>query len=128
MDTSLRKKLTHRNSSRMSKSLLVLLCLSVGSSAFIVPMVRPAHVCHPRAARHLEMKTPGQAREQLVPDLMKALDKVSKFISRVDDTEPLPPTAECIETYCKGQQAKIDLLLVEAEAMKAAGGGKVRWT
>ena len=64
---------------------------------------------------------------------MAALAAVSEFISKVDASrqrKPSEPTAEHIETYCAQQQKKIDLLLAEAEIMKAGGEPphKVKWT
>ena len=75
----------------------------------------------------------SKSREQLLPDLLKALDEVSLFIARADASrqrKPTAPSVECIEAYCAKQQRKIDLLMEEAKIMRESGGDdtKVRWT
>ena len=54
---------------------------------------------------------------------------------RLDCSEPLPPSAEDIELYCAFHQAKLDLLMEEAQVMRACEetqqclvSNMVRWT
>ena len=86
-------------------------------------------------ATFLVMREPdsrSKSREQLLPDLLKALDDVALFVSKADRSrmrKPEAPTALCIEAYCAVQQKKVDLLLAEAQLMRETGGtSKVKWT
>ena len=73
----------------------------------------------------------SKSREQLLPDIRKALDDVYLFIVKADQSrqrKPGAPTAADIEAYCKDQQRKIDLLMEEAKTLREAGDNKVLWT
>ena len=97
------------------------------------PLGHRAVSTHSTAVTMREPDARSKSREQLLPDILKALDDVSRFIARADASrqrKPEAPSAECIEAYCAKQQKKIDLLLAEAKLMreKAPEGKKVRWT
>ena len=74
----------------------------------------------------------SKSREQLLPDLRKALDDVAVFISEADASrmrKPEAPTAASIEAYCAVLQKKVDLLMAEAKLMQETGDpSKVKWS
>ena len=109
--------------------LLVSLAVAHSSSAFLLAAtVAPEQASAMKSARaenYVVMKRADDAREQLLPDIVKGLNAVSKFVS---SGKLEPPTAEDIEKFCAAEQKKIDLLLEEASLMKAEGGSKVKWT
>ena len=56
----------------------------------------------------------SKSREQLLPDLLNALDEVALFVSKADRSrmrKPEAPTTECIEAYCAVQQKKVSVLV-----------------
>ena len=56
----------------------------------------------------------SKSREQLLPDLLNALDEVALFVSKADRSrmrKPEAPTIECIEAYCAVQQKKVSVLV-----------------
>ena len=63
---------------------------------------------------------------------------MSKYIAKMGNSKPRPPTANDIEAYCTDQQQRIDLLLAEAATLRACeqeqecaveeAGAKVQWT
>lgn len=56
----------------------------------------------------------SKSREQLLPDLLNALDEVALFVSKADRSrmrKPEAPTIECIEAYCAVQQKKVRALV-----------------
>lgn len=88
-----------------------------------------------RSAALLVMRQPdsrSRTREQLLPDLLAALDEVALFISKADRSrmrKPEAPSAECIEAFCAVQQKKVgsiarDRAVVSgvADAKRGTGG------
>jgi len=56
----------------------------------------------------------SKSREQLLPDLLNALDEVALFVSKADRSrmrKPEAPTIECIEAYCAVQQKKVRVIV-----------------
>ena len=118
------------------RAMLCCLC-ALATNAFRLTARPSATTAKPSAttAALLVMREPdsrSRSREQLLPDLCKALDEVALFVSKADRSrmrKPEAPTSESIEAYCAVQQMKIDLLLAEAELMRETGGpSKVKWT
>ena len=78
------------------------------------------------SAALLVMREPdsrSRTREQLLPDLLAALDEVALFIYKADRSrmrKPEAPSAECIEAFCAVQQKKVRRI---ARDMAGVGGG-----
>ena len=118
----------------------MLLCVLAHASCFQLPAtgVTSAKFSCPPAVAMREKDSRSKSREALLPDILKALDEVSVFISKADASrqrKPEAPSADCIEAYCANQQRKVDLLLAEAKKLREAEaegiekeGPVVRWT
>ena len=124
----------------MRTSLLLTLLSFHGTSAFM-PVVGLKPVAAPLAPCAVTMRAErdsrSKSREQLLPDIFKALDEVALFIAKADASRQrraAAPSADDIDAYVAHVQRKIDLLKAEADVLREAekagvkSDAKVRWT
>ena len=119
----------------MMRALVLLYAIVAHAAAFAHPT--SVGIAVQRRAATAAMREPDSrsaAREQLLPDIQKAVDAVSRFIARADASrqrKAAAPTADDIERYCSEMERRIGLLRAEAEILKDAqseGDQKVKWT
>ena len=68
----------------------------------------------------------SRTREQLLPDLLAALDEVALFIYKADRSrmrKPEAPSAECIEAFCAVQQKKVRRIAWDRAVVRGWAGG-----
>ena len=81
------------------------------------------------SAALLVMREPdsrSRTREQLLPDLLAALDEVALFIYKADRSrmrKPEAPSAECIEAFCAVQQKKVRRIARDRAGVRGGAGG-----